>query len=84
MPEPVRDTVNTLTQVIRDYRQVADVKPSTRDEERLFDLVRDLVDQAVEQPGRFRLHGVTARRITRRGARCSLSGGPVFAAPIHW
>ena len=63
VPEPVRDTVNTLTQVIREYRQAADVKPSTRDEERLFDLVRDLVDQAVEQPGRFRLHGVTARRL---------------------
>jgi Flp pilus assembly CpaF family ATPase len=63
VPEAARDTVNTLVQVVRDYRQAADVKPSTRDEERLFDLVRDLVDQAVEQPGRFRLHGATARRL---------------------
>ncbi len=63
VPETVRDTVNVLTQVIRDYRHQADIKPSTRDEERLFELVKDLVDQAVEQPGRFRLHGATARRL---------------------
>jgi Flp pilus assembly CpaF family ATPase len=63
VPEPVRDTVNTLVQVIRAYRQTADVKPSTRDEERLFDLVKDLIDQAIDQPGRFGLHGVTAHRL---------------------
>ncbi len=73
VPEPVRDTVNTLAQVVREYRQAADIKPSTRDEERLFELVKDLVDQAVEQPGRFRLHGATARR---------LSGDPAFRADV--
>jgi hypothetical protein len=57
------DTVNTLVRVIRDYRQAADVKASTRDEERLYDLVHDLVDQAIEQPGRFGLHGATAHRL---------------------
>jgi Flp pilus assembly CpaF family ATPase len=57
------DTVNTLVRVVRDYRQAADVKASTRDEERLYDLVHDLIDQAVEQPGRFGLHGATAHRL---------------------
>jgi Flp pilus assembly CpaF family ATPase len=61
--EPLLDTVNTLVRVIRDYRQAADVKASTRDEERLYDLVRDLIDQAIEQPGRFGLHGATAHRL---------------------
>ncbi|HSR23330.1 MAG TPA: ATPase, T2SS/T4P/T4SS family, partial [Candidatus Eisenbacteria bacterium] len=63
MPERLMDTVNTLVRVIREYRQAADVKASTRDEERLYDLVRDLIDQAIEQPGRFGLHGVTAHRL---------------------
>ena len=66
--EAVHDTVNTLTRVIREYRQAADVKASTRDEERLYDLVRDLIDQAVEQPGRFGLHGATAHRLASDGA----------------
>jgi Flp pilus assembly CpaF family ATPase len=61
--EPMLDTVNTLVRVIREYRQAADVKASTRDEERLYDLVRDLIDQAIEQPGRFKLHGATAQRL---------------------
>ncbi len=61
--EPLMDTVNTLVRVIREYRQAADIKASTRDEERLYDLVRDLIDQAIEQPGRFGLHGVTAHRL---------------------
>lgn len=63
VPDYVLDTVNTLVRVIREYRQAADVKASTRDEERLFDLVHDLIDQAVEQPGRFGLHGATAHRL---------------------
>ncbi|HEY4025641.1 MAG TPA: CpaF/VirB11 family protein [Candidatus Dormibacteraeota bacterium] len=61
--EAAADAVNTLVRVIRDYRQAADVKASTRDEERLYDLVTDLIDQAIEQPGRFGLHGATARRL---------------------
>jgi Flp pilus assembly CpaF family ATPase len=61
--EHLMDTVNTLVRVIREYRQVADVKASTRDEERLYDLVSDLIDQAIEQPGRFGLHGATAHRL---------------------
>ena len=61
--EAAQDTVSTLVRVLREYRQAADVKASTRDEERLYDLVRDLIDQAVEQPGRFGLHGVTAHRL---------------------
>ena len=64
VPEHVQDTVNTLVRVIREYRQAADVKASTRDEERLYELVQDLIDQAVEQPGRFGLHGATAHRLT--------------------
>ncbi len=67
VPEAVRDTVNTLVRVIREYRQAADVKASTRDEERLYDLVHDLIDQAVEQPGRFGLHGATAHRLANDG-----------------
>src|SRR2546423_9952597 len=63
VPEALMDTVNTLVRVIREYRQAADIKASTRDEERLYDLVRDLIDQAIEQPGRFGLHGVTAHRL---------------------
>src|SRR5215467_7528736 len=63
VPEVAQDTVNTLVRVLREYRQAADVKASTRDEERLYDLVRDLIDQAVEQPGRFGLHGATAHRL---------------------
>lgn len=63
VPDALMDTVNTLVRVIREYRQAADVKASTRDEERLYDLVRDLIDQAIEQPGRFGLHGVTAHRL---------------------
>src|SRR2546423_12734723 len=63
VPDALMDTVNTLVRVIREYRQTADVKASTRDEERLYDLVHDLIDQAIEQPGRFGLHGVTAHRL---------------------
>src|SRR5438309_3086099 len=63
VPEALMDTVNTLVRVIREYRQAADVKASTRDEERLYDLVSDLIDQAIEQPGRFGLHGATAHRL---------------------
>jgi Flp pilus assembly CpaF family ATPase len=61
--EPYLDTVNTLVRVIREYRHAADVKASTRDEERLYELVRDLIDQAIDQPGRFGLHGATAHRL---------------------
>lgn len=63
VPEPARDAVSTLAQVIRDYRRASDVKASARDEERLPELVADLVGQAIEQPGRFRLHGATAHRL---------------------
>jgi pilus assembly protein CpaF len=63
VPDHGHDCVNTLVRVIREYRQAADVKASTRDEERLYDLVRDLIDQALEQPGRFGLHGATAHRL---------------------
>jgi len=66
--EMAQDTVNTLVRVLREYRQAADVKASTRDEERLYDLVRDLIEQAVEQPGRFGLHGVTAHRLANDDA----------------
>jgi pilus assembly protein CpaF len=66
--EVAQDTVNTLVRVLREYRQAADVKASTRDEERLYDLVRDLIDQAVEQPGRFGLHGATAHRLANDDA----------------
>jgi Flp pilus assembly CpaF family ATPase len=68
VPDQVMDTVNTLVKAIRDYRQAADVKASTRDEERLYDLVNDLVDQAIEQPGRFGLHGATAHRLAQDAA----------------
>jgi Flp pilus assembly CpaF family ATPase len=68
VPEVAQDTVNTLVRVLREYRQATDVKASTRDEERLYDLVRDLIDQAVEQPGRFRLHGATAHRLANDDA----------------
>jgi Flp pilus assembly CpaF family ATPase len=63
VPEIAQDTVNTLVRVLREYRQASDVKASTRDEERLYDLVHDLIGQAVEQPGRFGLHGATAYRL---------------------
>lgn len=68
VPEVAQDTVNTLVRVLREYRAAADVKASTRDEERLYDLVRDLIDQAVEQPGRFGLHGATAHRLANDDA----------------
>lgn len=63
--DPALDTVRTLAQVLRDRRLAADVRASARDEERLEDVVVALVDQAIEQPGRFGLHGATAHRLAR-------------------
>ena len=63
VPDQIFDIANTLAREIDDYRRERDIKASTRDEERLGALVADLVEQAIEQPGRFRLHGATATRL---------------------